>query len=307
MQWSVTGYPCCSMIAHRWGRYENEEFGSLQERLWKPKFLNLRYDWAVRRRCGKAKDQIVEADSDWVVSSVVTKYCVRVSSCDGQTWTIRRRYSDFSHLHQHLCTQFHPNISEAAFWKKNGGQTTLPAPPPKRPFANSDRLFIEGRRRALDSYLSALLSHQVFGSMPEMFLFLCPFHDNEELPDDVFTSYAESRTPERRPSVDNLKTSKRSRSDSNLTRHLMASSEKEVTNGFLIDEVRETINRVVDSEGRPRCWKMAIVILMFTRELEPKSSVSRRTSLPRGCKVIPCNKWYSSSAAAFRGIRNHRY
>mmetsp|Transcript_24900 Transcript_24900/g.55274 ORF Transcript_24900/g.55274 Transcript_24900/m.55274 type:complete len:246 (+) Transcript_24900:80-817(+) len=86
-----------------------------------------------------------------------TLYKIKVTSSDGQTWNLQKRYSEFRTLHD----QLRPRHGDA-----------MPQVPGRRFFGNQDPTFIQARQVQLQQYLEAVLQLERDLSTPALHQFL---------------------------------------------------------------------------------------------------------------------------------------
>ena len=72
-----------------------------------------------------------------------TEYHIKVTSSNNESWLIRRRYSEFRELHDHLKLKY-PEI--------------LPSIPGKRLWGNQDPQFVRERQEGLQKYMDGVLA-----------------------------------------------------------------------------------------------------------------------------------------------------
>ena len=78
-----------------------------------------------------------------LIQADYTEYHIKVTSSNGESWLIRRRYSEFRDLHDHLRLKY-------------GDQ--LPAMPGKRLWGNQDPAFVKERQDGLQRYMDGVFS-----------------------------------------------------------------------------------------------------------------------------------------------------
>jgi hypothetical protein len=78
-----------------------------------------------------------------VIADEYTEYHMKVTSSDGASWLVRRRYREFRELHDHLKLKY---------------PDRMPSIPGKRLFGNQDPEFVRQRQDGLNRYMSGILA-----------------------------------------------------------------------------------------------------------------------------------------------------